>query len=1107
MLSDYAVSSYSELEYNGFSRIHFEGTLMLSKPHPRLSLIPDTISSVIFISGTRPTIYGQAWKPSSGLAFEQGCASIHPLKFRTSLCTPLSRSGGVMDTITIVQKLKKVKTKKFLPQRAAARPAKTPERIERSIADQAKNTERVKTADMDHPQRISTIQSPLKAKEARTVRTTTQRPPSEMGEHSYLPSNPESKKAHVSPVLPKKSRSPASPTIPHELVNVPSDPKLVMKHCKAIQGWKTILEYSTRAKQRKTCNSYKAILGPVAANSEEVLRSLQLLLGMHSSQLKEHQKLWDRATVEQQEFSKLKEDMQEMLSFSTVAGRISTDIEARVIALTFLRDLRNREMWYCKFQADQFQFCEHLLLHGLESSEKMTCNDSRSRGKEVRRRKRLSETVAPPNGTINSLQSSENITNDVNAQYSPLRASVVNAGKDTSGNVEENTAPIDIRLAWRSSSNEHTRTKIDVSIVSPDSSSSKANNVVPSGIKIKSTPRLRAPNSTYAFGDMAFSYEGTEQAVDSDHQQNESASNMSHSQTTSSSGENGDNESVSSPQDGSLSGGDDFEGNMSNSNPPSDGEDESDDGSEQSSSESDEGEQEEEHIPLTFQIPAETLRTAMSASPNSGAAYWRHDMYRGPEDEKILVHYCRNMEVSERVAKHFVDKKVLGFDIEWKPNASPNDGIKGNVSLIQLACEDRIGLFHISLFKGTTLAELLPPTIKQIMESPDITKAGVAIKGDCTRLQKYLGIEARGIFELSHLYKLVKFSVAEPKKVNKTLVALAKQVEEHLQLPLGKGSVRSSDWTAPLLYEQVLYAASDAYAGFRLYDALEAKRKKLKPTPPRPFHAELNKPIRLASGVEAEAVAVPKPCTSPAEEESDASEYETAPEELEDSDAETSSLELSDEDDDEVSESSDEEFVPPVRRVGRVGLLSTGLAVPTKHTASEEVEAESSEESSSSTDDIPTLTSRIGRVGLATSSANPTNTPATSSEATPSSAKPPPPLHTPEYRTAELWVQTWRLSRPPTRKIHASASQLRAYALWHVQSLELADVARHMRTPPLAVSTVASYVLSAVMLEGLEAERERVRCVLGEVPGRVRERVFGGWSRRWVGEREGGQVR
>ena len=45
-----------------------------------------------------------------------------------------------------------------------------------------------------------------------------------------------------------------------------------------------------------------------------------------------------------------------------------------------------------------------------------------------------------------------------------------------------------------------------------------------------------------------------------------------------------------------------------------------------------------------------------------------------------------------------------------------------------------------------------------------------------------------------------------------------------------------------------LDAASDSYAGFRLFDILEGKRKALKPIPPRPPFAELEQPIILPGG-------------------------------------------------------------------------------------------------------------------------------------------------------------------------------------------------------------------------------------------------------------------
>ncbi|KAF1914983.1 ribonuclease H-like domain-containing protein [Ampelomyces quisqualis] len=254
------------------------------------------------------------------------------------------------------------------------------------------------------------------------------------------------------------------------------------------------------------------------------------------------------------------------------------------------------------------------------------------------------------------------------------------------------------------------------------------------------------------------------------------------------------------------------------------------------------GTEAEEHIDLTFQIPEDTMRAAMLASENTRASFWSTKMYRGPHGQSIATHYCRSKEIAERVAQYFLKEKVVGFDIEWKPFSSPYD-LKKNASLIQLACEDRIALFHISQFPGTTAEQLMPPSLKAVLETPDIYKVGVAVKGDFSRLQKYLNIQPQGVFELSRLHNLVELHSTSPTKLSNKLVSLANQVLQHLQLPLYKGaplagepmdmeSVRESDWSKPLDKQQIHYAAADAYAGFRLYHILEWKRKQLRPTPP-----------------------------------------------------------------------------------------------------------------------------------------------------------------------------------------------------------------------------------------------------------------------------------
>lgn len=202
-----------------------------------------------------------------------------------------------------------------------------------------------------------------------------------------------------------------------------------------------------------------------------------------------------------------------------------------------------------------------------------------------------------------------------------------------------------------------------------------------------------------------------------------------------------------------------------------------------------------------------------TTSSEEAPLFWSHSHQRAPGGQRPIVHYCKSLESTESVARYFLDSKVVGFDMEWKAQASATDSIQNNLSLIQLANEERIALFQIALFKpARSLEDFVAPSLKRIIESPDITKVGVSIKADSTRLRKHLGISARSIFELSHLYKLVKYGLTQPKLVNKRSVNLSEQVEEHLGLPLEKSEdVRCGDWARSLNYRQVQCEYSGKY--------------------------------------------------------------------------------------------------------------------------------------------------------------------------------------------------------------------------------------------------------------------------------------------------------
>lgn len=211
------------------------------------------------------------------------------------------------------------------------------------------------------------------------------------------------------------------------------------------------------------------------------------------------------------------------------------------------------------------------------------------------------------------------------------------------------------------------------------------------------------------------------------------------------------------------------------------------------------------HSVLDIDVNSQQISHLSQGVTPPSPKYWDHRLLKNQDGETVPIHYCYSLKHTESVAQLFLDETVLGFDLEWQPQASKYSTIQENVSLIQLASRHRIALFHVSRFKpASNLEDLVSPTLKKILENPGITKTGVAISNDSTRLRKYLGIEVRGRFELSHLYKLIKYNDSDPSLINKRLISLNQQVEEHLGLPLKKDSdVRCSNWNRALTHNQV----------------------------------------------------------------------------------------------------------------------------------------------------------------------------------------------------------------------------------------------------------------------------------------------------------------
>ncbi|KAK5681507.1 hypothetical protein LTS10_006039 [Elasticomyces elasticus] len=442
-------------------------------------------------------------------------------------------------------------------------------------------------------------------------------------------------------------------------------------------------------------------------------------------------------------------------------------------------------------------------------------------------------------------------------------------------------------------------------------------------------------------------------------------------------------------------------------------------------------------MPLTYRIPTADYRDAVKASPNTNAAYWSYHLYKNAAGHGPTVHYCTKLDQAERVLQdHFRHQPVLGFDIEWEMRASKTSSAKQNVSLIQVACEDRICLIHVANFPGTQPDELVPATLREILESDQVVKAGVNIGGDARRMREYLNVDMRGQFELSYLFKVVTFS---RKDINRSLkgASLAAQVQSALLLPLNKGEVRVSSWSKKLPKEQADYSASDAYAGFQLFHALEAKRLKMDPTPPRPAFRELEEPLVLGDGT----VLRPQPYKPRAP----AAEGKA----------------------DELDDDAGEEFFD---------------ALETQATLDTTADTKAGASVSNDAVQYPVLPSLDPPADAAA--------PSTGGEAnTTSFSLPlrPAPSITPEMDAANNWIV---IHKSRQRTVQAKDSSLRAYFWWHMQGNTVAQTAALARDPPLAHTTVASYILEATRWEELPYDTNRMKIVLEILPRSV-------WSRYW----------
>ena len=149
--------------------------------------------------------------------------------------------------------------------------------------------------------------------------------------------------------------------------------------------------------------------------------------------------------------------------------------------------------------------------------------------------------------------------------------------------------------------------------------------------------------------------------------------------------------------------------------------------------------------------------------------------------------------------------RVVGFDTESKPTFAKNE-VSGGPHVIQFATREQAWLFqlHRSEFHGT-LATLLGDA--------GLTKAGFGLSSDLSLIRQRFGVEPQGVLDLDSEFRRRGYRRSVGVKTAVALVFERRFVKSR--------KATTSNWANRQLTEaQLRYAANDAYAAIRVFDAL-----------------------------------------------------------------------------------------------------------------------------------------------------------------------------------------------------------------------------------------------------------------------------------------------
>ena len=169
------------------------------------------------------------------------------------------------------------------------------------------------------------------------------------------------------------------------------------------------------------------------------------------------------------------------------------------------------------------------------------------------------------------------------------------------------------------------------------------------------------------------------------------------------------------------------------------------------------------------------------------------------------IQLVASAEHARQALQALAKERVLGFDTESKPTFARNEASDGP-HIVQLATAGQGYVFQL-LDAGCRQA------LAQLLESPSIIKAGFGLGDDRRRIVSKLGVDLQGVLDLN--------TVFHQRGYRKDMGVRGAVALVFNQRFLKSRKATTSNWANPRLTpSQLSYAANDAYAALRVYEAL-----------------------------------------------------------------------------------------------------------------------------------------------------------------------------------------------------------------------------------------------------------------------------------------------